>query len=432
MAGFVVGPWQVDPALTQIGASPAKVIQRRNEIVQVVWPAMLARLPSLPLVAGFVSERTSTKPGDATLLRNALLQYPFPQTATDAAEALAAGALNVVDHGGGPAMTEPVRPVPIPGHPEATGALMKRLEGTASVHELTVISARGPYVLIQVVQFATPERAAELAGRILDLQVPLIDTFVPTEPAPLASLPRDPSGLLARTVPLKSGQGDSMSDADYDPAGAVQLEDNPIQAGAAMQSAGVDTVAVSETTVYQARDAAAAQQLAQSLGDDIVERQSAQPAAGVPGLAGSRCVRTEDARTRIRAPLVHRHQRPVHVQSRCPRTRQRPSADSGPVPDAEPIGASPAQPGIRSRMRWAIVTFCSARSLPMICTSTSTLFLTAMARVTVTGESGLTLRNEVTPSPASTGSPSVNAACWPCAMIFQVNCLLAQRRHCST
>ncbi|WP_006242418.1 DUF7373 family lipoprotein [Mycolicibacterium tusciae] len=299
MAGFVVGPWQVDPALTQIGASSAKVIQRRDEIVQVVWPAMLARLPSLPLVAGFVSERTSTKTGDATLLRNALLQYPFPQTATDAAEALTAGALNVVDHGGGPAMTEPVRPVPIPGHPEATGALMKRLEGTASVHELTVISARGPYMLIQVVQFATPERATELAGRILDLQGPLIDTFVPTEPAPLASLPRDPSGLLARTVPLKSGRGDSMSDADYDAKGAMQLEDNPIQAGAAMQSAGVDTVAVSETTVYQARDAAAAQQLALSLGDDIVERQSAQPAAEVPGLAGSRCVRTEDARTRI-------------------------------------------------------------------------------------------------------------------------------------
>ena len=132
---------------------------------------------------------------------------------------------------------------------------MKRLEGTASVHELTVISARGPYVLIQVVQFATPERAAELAGRILDLQVPLIDTFVPTEPAPLATLPRDPSGLLARTVPLKSGQGDSMSDADYDPAGAMQLEDNPIQAGPAMQDAGVDTVAISQTTVYQARDA---------------------------------------------------------------------------------------------------------------------------------------------------------------------------------
>lgn len=295
MAGFVVGPWQVDPALTQIGASSAKVIQRRNEIVGVVWPAMLARLPALPLVAGFVSERTSTNPGDATLLRNAVLQYPFPQTATDAAEALAAGTLNVVDHGGGPALTEPIRPVPIPGHPEATGALMKRLEGTASVHELTVISARGPYVLIQVVQFATPERAAELVGRILDLQLPLIDTFVPTEPAPLVMLPRDPSGLLARTVPLKPGQGDSMSDADYDPAGAIQLEDNPIQAGTAMQDAGVDTVAASQTTVYQARDAETAQRLAQALGDAIAESQAAQPAAQVPGLPGSRCLRIEDA-----------------------------------------------------------------------------------------------------------------------------------------
>ncbi len=261
----------------------------------MVWPAILARLPALPLVAGFVSERTSTNPGDATLLRNAVLQYPFPQTATDAAEALAAGTRNVVDHGGGPALTEPIRPVPIPGHPEDTGALMKRLEGTASVHELTVISARGPYVLIQVVQFATPERAAELVGRILDLQLPLIDTFVPTEPAPLVMLPRDPSGLLARTVPLKPGQGDSMSDADYDPAGAIQLEDNPIQAGTAMQDAGVDTVAASQTTVYQARDAETAQRLAQALGDAIAESQAAQPAAQVPGLPGSRCLRIEDA-----------------------------------------------------------------------------------------------------------------------------------------
>ena len=86
-----------------------------------------------------------------------------------------------------------------------------------------------------------------------------VAAFVATKPDALATLPRDPSGLLARTVPLKPGQGDSMSDADYDPAGAMQLEDNPIQAGPAMQDAGVDTVAISQTTVYQARDAEAAQ-----------------------------------------------------------------------------------------------------------------------------------------------------------------------------
>ncbi len=88
-----------------------------------------------------------------------------------------------------------------------------------------------------------------------------------------------------------------------------------------MQDAGVDAVAVSQTTVYQARDADAAQQLAQALGDDIAVSQAAQPAAEVPGLPGSRCVRIEDAAQADSAPLVHSHQRAVHVQSRCPRTK---------------------------------------------------------------------------------------------------------------
>ena len=301
MAGYVVGPWQADPTLTRIGAAPAKVLDRRNQISQVIWPSMLTRFPALPLITGFVSERTSSTPGDTTLVRNAVLQYPFPETATSVAEGLAAGALNiaVVDNADGPVPSEPVRSVPIPGHPGISGALMAHPEGTEIVHELTVVSARGPHVLIQVIQFATPEREIELAGRILDLQVPLIDTYVPTEPAPLSALPRDPSGLLARTVPLKPGQGDSMSDADYDPPGALQLEDNPIEAGAAMKDAGVDTVAVSETTLYQARDAAAAQQLAQSLGDDVAERQAGQLAAEVPGLTGSRCMRAEDPESRV-------------------------------------------------------------------------------------------------------------------------------------
>jgi hypothetical protein len=301
MAGYVVGPWQADPTMTRIGAAPAKVLEQRNQISQVIWPSMLTRFPALPLIVGFVNERMSSTPGDPTLVRNAVLQYPFPETATSVAEGLSAGALNiaVVEQADGPVPTEPVRAVPIPGHPGISGALMARPEGTKIVHELTVVSARGPHVLIQVIQFGTPEREIELAGRILDLQVPLIDTFVPTEPAPLASLPQDPTGLLARTVPLKSGQGDSMSNADYDPAGALQLEDNPIEAGTAMRDAGVDTVAVSQTTVYQARDGAAAQQLAQAFGDDVVERQAGQPAPEVPGLAGSRCVRTEAAGSRI-------------------------------------------------------------------------------------------------------------------------------------
>jgi hypothetical protein len=47
--------------------------------------------------------------------------------------------------------------------------------------------------------------------------------------------------------------------------------------------------------VYQARDADAAQRLAQALVDDTAVSQAAQPAAQVPSLPGSRCVRIEDA-----------------------------------------------------------------------------------------------------------------------------------------
>ncbi|MGH3552439.1 MAG: DUF7373 family lipoprotein [Mycobacterium sp.] len=97
----------------------------------------------------------------------------------------------------------------------------------------------------------------------------------------------------ARTLPLKQGQGDSMSNAAYDPAGALHLEDNPIQAAQAFTATGVDVVSISQTTVYRAGDPDGARRLAQSLGDATAQRPASQPAAVVPGLPGSRCVRID-------------------------------------------------------------------------------------------------------------------------------------------
>jgi hypothetical protein len=123
------------------------------------------------------------------------------------------------------------------------------------MQELTVISAHGPYVLVQVAQSAQEaEQSAALAGRLLDLQAPLIDHFQPTDPAHFADLPLDPTGLLARTLPSKPGQGDSTSNATYDPAGELHLEDNPVTAGRAFTDTGVEVVSVSQATVYQTRD----------------------------------------------------------------------------------------------------------------------------------------------------------------------------------
>jgi hypothetical protein len=168
-------------------------------------------------------------------------------------------------------------------------------EGDRNVEEVIGVSAHGPYVLLQVARSGQgPEQAAALAGRAQDQQIPLIDSFAPTDPAQFAALPLDPTGLLARTLPLKPGQGTTMSDATYDRAGALQLEDDPVAAGPALDAAGVDVVSVSQSTVYQASGADGAQRLARTLGDQAAARPGSQPASAVPGFAQSRCVSLDD------------------------------------------------------------------------------------------------------------------------------------------
>ena len=255
------------------------------------------------------------------MLRNAVLRYATADAAAAAAQGMSSAAMGIpnVANSDSPIAAEPVRPVSIPGHADLIGELVTQSDGDRTVQELIVISAHGPYVLVQVAQSAQdPDRAAALTGRLLDLQVPLIDRFQPTEPGHFADLPLDPTGVVARTLPWKPGQGDSMSNATYNPRGALHLEDNPIQAERTFTDAGVDVVSTStsQTTVYQARDPDGARRLAQALGDVIAQRPASQPAAAGEPLCGNRRGR------RARSPLlVHRCVRPVCVQGCCPPIR---------------------------------------------------------------------------------------------------------------
>jgi hypothetical protein len=298
MAGYVVGPWQVDPKLIRPGSAGAQVITDKLGLGTVVHPEMLTQVGMAPIITGFSCERSAADPADPTSLRNAAVRVADADTANSLAQALAAGGLNMP-----PAVlktasmipTEPIRAIPIPNHPEASGMLLVHNEGLLSVQEVIAISAHGPFVLIQVARSAQgPEQAAAMAGSTLDQQIPLIERFTPTDPAQFASLPLDPSGLLARTVPLKSGQGTTMSDATYDRSGGLQLEDDPVTAGPALDAAAVDVVSTSQTTVYQAVDGPAAQRLSATLADAVAARPGAQAAAAVPGLPQSRCVNVND------------------------------------------------------------------------------------------------------------------------------------------
>lgn len=295
MASYVIGPWQVDPNLIGGGSAGTVVITDRKQLGSVLWPAIAAGAWSQPFIVAFSSERGAAGPNGPTALRNAVLRFATADTAAATAQAMSSTAMNmpVTTNTDSPIPVEPIRSVPIPGHPDINGALLTRREGDKNVHELTVISAQGPYVLTQVAQSALgPDAAAAFAGRALDLQVPLIDRFQPTDPARFADISLDPTGLLARTLPLKT-EGSSMSNATYDPPGALHLEDNPIQAERAFTDAGVDVASIGQTSVYQARDPDSAQQLSDALGDDTAHGATSQPAPAVPGLSQSRCLRID-------------------------------------------------------------------------------------------------------------------------------------------
>jgi len=126
------------------------------------------------------------------------MRFPDPGAAEAAATEMAAK-----DRQSG---TFPRRPVTIYGHPEATASPYDSA-GDVVVRSFTV---HGPYVLYQFARAAADHSSNALVEDTLIDQEGLIDQFVPTDPAKLADLPRDPTGqLLARTLwaPDNSGGG---------------------------------------------------------------------------------------------------------------------------------------------------------------------------------------------------------------------------------
>lgn len=297
MAAYVVGPWQADPTLAVAGSdTPASVIEDFGQFDRVTWPPIAGGAHGLPFVVGFMSERQTAGTEPQSSLRNVVLRFIDPASASAAAHNMTAVARNMPrDPRATPIVTAPEQAIPIAGHSDSAATLLTFQEGAQAVRELSVFTAHGPYVLIQVARCsAGPDCEAALAARTLDLQLPLIDSFTPTA-GPFAALPLDPTGLLARTLPLPPSQATATSGATYPLAGAMHLESNPVQANPILSAAGVDDVAVSLTTVYQAKDPAAAQTLTQAYSDATAKLPGAQASSPVSGLPQSRCINVAGA-----------------------------------------------------------------------------------------------------------------------------------------
>ncbi|ORJ54353.1 DUF7373 family lipoprotein [Mycobacterium simiae] len=118
----------------------------------------------------------------------------------------------------------------------------------------------------------------------------MIDTFTPTDPRQFPTLPQDPTGLIAKTLPLPADQATPTSGA-YPPVGTLHLDEDPVHTGLALTAAGVDDVSINLDTLYQAKDPTAAQALASTLADAAAATPGAQDAASAPGMPQSHCTR---------------------------------------------------------------------------------------------------------------------------------------------
>ncbi len=187
----------------------------------------------------------------------------------------------------------PTTSIAIPGHPEAV-ATTHQFEDRSINQTWTVVDSftpHGPFVLMQRAQLIGPaDGVTAMVAKALDLQGPAIDQYKLVDPAQFATVPKDPSGLLARAIPAPKGSGTPNSNITLDVHGLLNFDGDPVASTKIFSDAGVDVAVNAADWVYRAKDAAAASGLVNAL---VAQQQSSGPFDDtVPNLPGSHCQKT--------------------------------------------------------------------------------------------------------------------------------------------
>lgn len=272
MGEYVVGPWEVDPQLLDIDVTATGLMLG----VGSVFPGLDEVAKKHQFIYGFGSTRGT--PGNADhqrALQNTVLRFPNPDAAAAAASDFYAQDRAAHD-------PSAKLDIPVPGHPEARAFQFTMPDGAFAT---IAVSAHGPFVLVQgATTQETADVSMQLASKTLGLQASRIEGFKPTDPGQFATVQIDPDGLLSRTVPTKNR---ITNQGLWGPRGYLHFDEDPIGTSVALTEAGVDAISIRETHVYQARDAAAATQLAAKL---LATAPKTEPGPAVQGLPSARCV----------------------------------------------------------------------------------------------------------------------------------------------
>lgn len=278
LANFTTGPWEVNSALTGFYANSALVLKNTAAVKFVLPEAMAAAAARYHFITGFFSVRDTP---DGFMLENAVLLFPDSDAAAGAAQDFAAAAAAETPG--------PAQPVAVPGHPDTVSLGHPEQRTGRAWTVVRAFTAHKRVLLVQRVDTAVGQDGAEeTIAAALNRQVPLIDQFTPTDPAAIADLPVDPTGLLARTLPVKAEDASVLQRTVYEPRGALHLQPDPVAASTLFADSGLTRLASGGADVYEARDDRAAGALADGLWARV--SSTGKPAAAVEHLPGSRCV----------------------------------------------------------------------------------------------------------------------------------------------
>jgi len=292
MAEYVVGPWEIDASVTKPGAIGTGTMTSEFGVDNILGVSKdnvmqgIARAHNL--VAGFGSYRSSDSRDSDLEIQNAVLMFP-----DDAQAAAAAGEFT--------AQFGPIVAAPFPTYPVqiSVGVGTVPAVGTdygTGASGVAAYTPQGRFVLYQFVSAKAtkstkaPLRAELLTSDLLGRQQSLIKSFVPTEPAKLADLPKDPSDdqLLSKTITTPDRQQGVLI-GTWRPRAWLHFESDPVSMTTQFERAGVQWVTQRWGRVYQAPNADSAAQLLDSTSALIMKNPDVQLAGPVPGFPGARC-----------------------------------------------------------------------------------------------------------------------------------------------
>jgi hypothetical protein len=283
MANNVIGPWEVDPAVTEWFGFGATVLPNEGALAQIGPESFAAAASQHGFINGFASARTAE--GQKILL-NAVLRFGDQGAAAAAA----------TDFGDIAAKTgDGVQPAQIPGHSDTRAAAYTQTEGSTGKKWSAVraFTAHGQYVFMQLAQAIDgPDAAIGLVAKTIDLQGPAIDKFRATDPSEFADISLDPTGLLARTLPVPEQDATPIQNATYEQRGALQFQSDPARSAKLFTDTGMDLAAMAKTNVYQTKDAASAPKIVDGFYAEL--QPTSQPAKPVNNLPESKCLQLKD------------------------------------------------------------------------------------------------------------------------------------------